>query len=91
MTRPLTVDVDDLATPAMLAATLRVSRGAVSNYIARHSDFPRPVLAVGSARLYSRAAVVAWARRRDDDELARARAHLDAAQARVDRLTSRHA
>lgn len=56
----VTVDVDDLVTPSMIAAELGVSRQGVSNWIARYGDFPPAIITKERVRLYSRRAVLAW-------------------------------
>lgn len=64
-----TVETEDLANLAMLARDLKISRASLSNLVARHDDFPEPVLNIGYSgmqadRLHSRQQVFDWARAR---------------------------
>ncbi|WCO66818.1 hypothetical protein PO878_20200 [Iamia majanohamensis] len=61
------VELDDLLDAEQVAEVLGLSsRGAVSVYRRRYSDFPAPVLERSSGRcqLWARADVVAWGRSR---------------------------
>ncbi len=62
MTGPRMWDLDDLVSPADIADQFRVGKAAVSNWIARHADFPKPLTTVarGQTDLYSRKAVADW-------------------------------
>lgn len=80
----ITLDTDDLASPAMLCDELGVARAVLSNWLSRISTFPAPVLTIGPHRFYSRAAVLAWHSARVDDAAARARRRLEAAQRRLE-------
>ena len=58
------VDVDDLIDAAQVAEVLGLSRAtAVSVYVRRYPDMPRPVVDRGPnrARLWLRSEIVAWA------------------------------
>jgi hypothetical protein len=59
-------DLADLVSPADIAEECGVGKSAVSNWIARYPDFPRPLTTVAQGRtdLFSRAAVLDWYARR---------------------------
>lgn len=68
MSNLATIDLDDVATPAALAAELGVPRNLVGMWVVRReaNGFPEPVVTIpGRAgardvKLYSRRAVRAW-------------------------------
>lgn len=55
-------DLADLVSPADIAEQFGVGKPAVSNWIARYPDFPRPLTTVaqGTTSLFSRKAVIDW-------------------------------
>lgn len=60
-------DLDDLVATSDLAEHFYVGKPAISNWIARYPDFPRPLVTVagGHTPLFSRKAVLDWYDRRD--------------------------
>lgn len=60
-------DLDDVVATSDIAELCGATKPAVSNWIARYADFPRPlaVVARGTTPLYSRRAVVDWYDRRE--------------------------
>lgn len=59
-------ELEDLVSTGDIADEYGVGKPAVSNWIARHPDFPQPLTSVsrGSTLLFSRKAVADWYRRR---------------------------
>ena len=55
------IDPEDVVTASQIAKRFGLSRNAVFNWIARYPDFPGPVLKTEVVRLWSWAAVEAWA------------------------------
>lgn len=53
-------DLNDLASGAELARHFGVTRAAVSMWAERYRDFPKPLVIVGHAPLYSWKQVLAW-------------------------------
>lgn len=56
------VDTNDLCGTTDIANLAGVSKQAVSNWIARHESFPKPVaeFSQGKFKLYLRSAVIEW-------------------------------
>lgn len=59
---PVRWDVADLVAPSDIADQCGVGKPAVSNWIARYPDFPKPIVTVaqGTTALFSRKAVIDW-------------------------------
>lgn len=60
-------ELSDLVSPADIAEECGVGKAAVSNWISRYPDFPRPLVTVakGYTQLFSRRAVIDWYTRKD--------------------------
>jgi hypothetical protein len=55
-------DVNDLAAASDLGRELHVVKSAVTNWVARHPDFPAPITVIASAKVYSLIQVREWQR-----------------------------
>ena len=58
------IDADDLVTVGEVAWRLHVNPSAVSNYLTRHTDFPKPVFVHVHTKLFLWSEVREWCRRR---------------------------
>lgn len=60
------VDADDLVTHGEVAWRLHVNPSTVSNYLTRHTDFPKPAFVSGKhVKLFLWSEVREWCRQRD--------------------------
>lgn len=53
-------DINDLAATGDLAEELGVSKSVISNWIARHNSFPKPIIELSSGKIFSRQQVRQW-------------------------------
>lgn len=53
-------DLNDIVGVSELAAEHKVSPQAISNWVKRYDDFPKPLKVLAMGPLYSRKAVRAW-------------------------------
>ena len=83
------IDTDKVVCKAEIAELACVSPSAVSNYIARHATFPRPIIELRIGALYDLAEVTAWLSSRDKSSRERTERQIQLAEERIERLRRR--